>query len=162
MLLSMIYCIGPVSGCHINPAITLGQMIGYIGHPQWKKKTIMGLCMIFGQFAGALAGAAAVWMLGNDSQNDLLFPKTTILCPPAANPTYQKHLCDPKGRTIQIFFTEALMTFMFVSTILSLVYNSLENKLAAGIVGTLSLYCGVVGASSITGGALNPAVGMAL
>lgn len=54
------------------------------------------------------------------------------------------------------------MTFVFVNTVLSLIYNPLENKLAGGLVAGLSLYTAMVGASSISGGVVNPALGFAL
>lgn len=54
------------------------------------------------------------------------------------------------------------MTFVFVTTVLSLIYNPLENKLAGGLVAGLALYTSIVGAASISGGAINPAVGLAL
>ena len=54
-LLVMSYVIGPVSGCHINPAVTLGLLL---------TKKINGAQAVFaviGQLIGAVAGAAVVY-----------------------------------------------------------------------------------------------------
>jgi aquaporin Z len=62
-LLVMAYCIGPISGCHINPAVTLGM---------WLARKVNGrhaIAAVIGQIVGAIAGAAMIWGIarGNDS-----------------------------------------------------------------------------------------------
>jgi aquaporin Z len=62
-LLVMAYCIGPISGCHINPAVTLGM---------WLARKVNGrhaIAAVIGQIIGAIAGAALIWGIarGNDS-----------------------------------------------------------------------------------------------
>jgi aquaporin Z len=62
-LLVMAYCIGPISGCHINPAVTLGM---------WLARKVNGrhaIAAVIGQIIGAIAGAAMIWGIarGNDS-----------------------------------------------------------------------------------------------
>ncbi|MFN8023991.1 MAG: aquaporin [Acidimicrobiales bacterium] len=58
-LLVMAYVIGPVSGCHINPAVTLGLLI---------TRRISGAHAVFaviGQLIGGIAGAAVVFGIAN-------------------------------------------------------------------------------------------------
>lgn len=54
-LLVMAYVIGPVSGCHINPAVTLALLVA-------RKVTVMhAVFAVIGQLIGAIAGAAIVF-----------------------------------------------------------------------------------------------------
>jgi len=54
-LLSLVYLIGPVSGCHINPAVTIGALLaGRIPLAEAAGYWIA-------QFAGGIVGALALW-----------------------------------------------------------------------------------------------------
>src|SRR5262245_29888664 len=58
-LLAMAYAIGPISGCHINPAVTVGLLLG---------KKIEGkdaAAYIVAQVIGAVVGAAVVWLIAS-------------------------------------------------------------------------------------------------
>jgi aquaporin Z len=56
-LLAMIYAIGPISGCHINPAITLSML-------SLKKISVKdALLYIISQCAGAIVGAAILLVI---------------------------------------------------------------------------------------------------
>lgn len=62
-LLIMAYVIGPISGCHINPAVTLGMLLA---------RKINGIHAVFawiGQLFGAVGGAAIIY--GIQSGKDL-------------------------------------------------------------------------------------------
>jgi aquaporin Z len=54
VLLALAYAIGPVSGCHVNPAVTLGLLL--------RRGISMTDAVIYwiAQFAGAIAGAALI------------------------------------------------------------------------------------------------------
>ncbi len=54
-LLVMAYVIGPVSGCHINPAVTLGLLVAK------KVNGAHALFAVVGQVIGGVAGAAVVY-----------------------------------------------------------------------------------------------------
>src|SRR5262245_49369235 len=57
--LIMTYAIGPISGCHINPAVTFGL---------WLARRINAMHLFFamiGQFLGAAIGAFIVWGIAN-------------------------------------------------------------------------------------------------
>lgn len=56
-VVAMAYTIGGVSGCHINPAITLGVWLS--GRMETKEA---GMYMVF-QVIGALIGSALLWLL---------------------------------------------------------------------------------------------------
>lgn len=61
-VVAMAYCIGGISGCHINPAITLGV---------WLSKRMSGkdaaMYMLF-QVIGAFIGSALLWVLTSNSE----------------------------------------------------------------------------------------------
>ncbi|WP_031086024.1 aquaporin [Streptomyces sp. NRRL WC-3549] len=57
VLLALVYAIGPISGCHVNPAVTLGMVLGRRITP------VTGLCYWVAQLAGGLAGAGLLaWL----------------------------------------------------------------------------------------------------
>ena len=57
VLAALVYAIGPISGCHINPAVTLG----FIG--SGRMKLVEGVEYLVAQFAGGIVGAYLLyWM----------------------------------------------------------------------------------------------------
>ncbi len=54
-LLIMFYVIGPISGCHINPAVTLGMLLAR------KVSTAHAVYAWIGQVVGAISGAAIIY-----------------------------------------------------------------------------------------------------
>src|SRR5271169_5781218 len=60
-LLAMVYTIGPISGCHINPAVTLGVLLA-------KKIDVKdALVYIFAQTAGAIIASGAILFIANSA-----------------------------------------------------------------------------------------------
>ena len=55
VLLALVYAIGPVSGCHVNPAVTLGFVAA------GRMKATEGVGYVIAQVVGAIAGAAVLW-----------------------------------------------------------------------------------------------------
>ena len=55
VLLALVYTIGPVSGCHVNPAVT----IGFVASGRMPPSEAVGYWGA--QFVGGFAGAAALW-----------------------------------------------------------------------------------------------------
>lgn len=58
-LMVMAYVIGPVSGCHVNPAVTLALWVSR------KVTTLHAVFAVIGQLIGAVAGAAIVFGIAN-------------------------------------------------------------------------------------------------
>jgi aquaporin Z len=58
-LMIMWYLIAPISGCHINPAVTLGMLLA-------RKVTMTHAVYAWiGQVVGAIGGAAVIWGIAN-------------------------------------------------------------------------------------------------
>jgi aquaporin Z len=54
-LLALVYLIGPVSGCHVNPAVTIGALLA----GRIPLREAVGYWIA--QFAGGIIGALALW-----------------------------------------------------------------------------------------------------
>ena len=59
-----------------------------------------------------------------------------------------------------MFLAEAIMTFAYVATVLSVVYAKAENKMAGGIIIAFVLLATVSSTAKVAGGCINPAVGV--
>jgi aquaporin Z len=59
-LLAMAYAIGPISGCHINPAVTLGMLLS------GKIEARSAGAYMVAQSVGAVIAAAAIWIIARD------------------------------------------------------------------------------------------------
>src|SRR5262249_37286370 len=57
-LLAMVYAIGPISGCHINPAVTLGVLLS------GKMERRFAAGYVVAQILGAILGAAVLLGIG--------------------------------------------------------------------------------------------------
>jgi aquaporin Z len=55
VLLALVYAIGPISGCHVNPAVTIGFVVS------GRMPAREALAYWVAQIVGAIAGAAALW-----------------------------------------------------------------------------------------------------
>jgi aquaporin Z len=131
VIVAMAYSIGNVSGCHINPAVSLAMLIS--------GKITLGdfIGYVVSQFAGATAGAAVLWaLLGS---NEAL----------GQNGLY-------KGDIWLSLLVEVILTFVFVLTILG-VTSKTENGAVAGIVIGLTLTLVHIFGIFFTGTSVNPA-----
>lgn len=57
VLLALAYTLGPVSGCHVNPAVTLGALI------TGRTRVADAVAYWIAQLAGAIVGAFVLWVL---------------------------------------------------------------------------------------------------
>jgi len=135
VIVAMAYSIGNVSGCHINPAVSIAMLIS-------KKMSVIDFVgYVVAQCLGALAGAGVLKYIFN-GEADL----TGAL---GSNALYQ----DSIAKSIVI---EILLTFVFVIAILG-VTSKVENGTVAGLVigGSLTLVH-LIGIG-LTGTSVNPA-----
>ncbi len=136
-IVAMAYSIGNVSGCHINPAVSLGVLIS----GGMSVKDFFGY--IIAQFAGATAGAAGLW---------LVFGSNESL---GAN-GYGTGVSALGIGAFQAAAVEAVLTFIFVLAVLG-VTSKIENGKVAGLVIGLTLtFVHLIGIA-FTGTSVNPA-----
>ena len=131
VIVAMAYSIGNVSGCHINPAVSIAMLVsGKLGIVDF-------IGYVVAQFAGAIAGAGVL---------KLFAPEDSSL---GSNALYNGEI----GLSILI---EVILTFVFVLAILG-VTSKIENSAVAGIVIGLSLTLVHLFGIAFTGTSVNPA-----
>lgn len=131
VIVAMAYSIGNVSGCHINPAVSIAMLVS----GKMNIKDFIGY--VIAQFAGAIAGAGILaGIFGMD-------------CGFGANGLFE-------GAILKSLLIEVLLTFVFVIAILG-VTSKIKNGSVAGIVIGLSLTLVHILGIALTGTSVNPA-----
>ncbi|MDO5665769.1 MAG: MIP family channel protein [Bacteroidia bacterium] len=134
-VVAMAYAIGSISGCHINPAITLGVLL--TGRMSSKDATMY---IVF-QVIGAILGSSILWFLAKDSGS------TTTLT--GANGFAE-------GQMATAFVAETVFTFIFVLVVLGVTAKNGLNKFAGLAIGLALVLVHIV-CIPITGTSVNPA-----
>ena len=131
VIVAMAYSIGNISGCHINPAVSIAMLVS----KKLSAKDFAGY--IVAQFLGAIAGAAVLSALvGADSGL-------------GANALFNNDIALS-------ILVEIILTFVFVIAILG-VTSKESNGAVAGIVIGLTLTLVHILGISFTGTSVNPA-----
>jgi aquaporin Z len=116
-VLTMVYAIGPISGCHLNPAVSVGLWAG----GRFPASEL--LPYILAQVAGAIAGAGILYYIASGQAG---FDVASGL----ASNGYGDH--SPGGYSLGAgFVTEVVMTMMFLIIIL----GATHKKAPAGFAG---------------------------
>jgi aquaporin Z len=139
-IVGMAYCIGNISGCHINPAVSLGVLISggmnlndFIGY-------------VIAQCLGAFAGSgilAAIFSLGN---------VTDLTGGYGSN-----GLSGVNGSGIAGLLVEIILTFIFVMTILGVTSKKANHGSFGGLIIGLTLTLVHILGIGLTGTSVNPA-----
>jgi aquaporin Z len=143
VLLSLAYVLGPISGCHVNPAVTLGALLAR------RIAAAEALGYWVAQFAGGILGALVLWAMFKAS-------------PEYATAT-QGLGTDGYGTASLIhisaggaFLAEVILTTLFVFAVLG-VTSKIANAATAGLVIGLTLTVVHLIGIPITGTSVNPA-----
>lgn len=136
-VVAMAYTIGGISGCHINPAVTLGVTLS--GRMPFKEALMY---MLF-QVIGAFIGSAVLYALVSTGAHD--------------GPTMTGANSFGDGEMLQAFIAEAVFTFIFVLVVL----GSTDEKHGAGQFAGLAIGLALalihIVCIPITGTSVNPA-----
>ena len=131
VIVAMAYSIGNVSGCHINPAVSIAMLVS----GKMNTKDFVGY--VVAQFVGAIIGAGILAYIfgtaGGFGTNGLF-----------------------EGDVLKSLIIEVILTFVFVLAILG-VTSKVENGAVAGIVIGLSLTLVHILGIGLTGTSVNPA-----
>jgi len=139
-LIGMAYGIGPVSGCHINPAVSLGAVAA------GRMTMAEAIPYMIAQVAGAITGALVLWIIasGTASYEGGL----------GANGWGEGYLGE--YNIMSAFVFEVVATFLFVVVILGSTGKNTPAAMAGLAIGLTLVVIHLVGIK-ITGVSVNPA-----
>lgn len=144
-LMAMAYALGPVSGCHINPAVSLGMYLS-------KRMSLRDMGLYWAaQVAGAILACALLLVIAHDAPGNYNAAATGF----AANGYGVEHSPGHYGATAA-FLTEAILTMVLVLTVL----GSTDNRAPAGFAGIpigLTLSALILAGIQVTNASINPA-----
>ncbi len=140
VIVGMAYCVGNISGCHINPAVSLGVLMSggmsvsdFIGY-------------VIAQCLGALTGASVLAIIfGTGGVTD----KTGGFG--------SNGLAGVNGSIVAGLLVEVVLTFIFVMTILGVTSKKANHGSFAGIVIGFTLTLVHILGIGLTGTSVNPA-----
>ncbi len=139
-IVAMAYSIGNISGCHVNPAVSLGVWL----NGGMDTNELLGY--IVSQILGALAGALT--LLG-------IFAMGGVA--DLTGGLGSNGLAGVNGNPIAGLLVECLLTFIFVLTILGVTSSKFNHAPLAGLVIGLTLTFVHILGIGLTGTSVNPA-----
>ena len=133
-VVAMAYTIGPISGCHINPAITISVWLN------GGLSAMEAAVYICAQVLGGILGSALLWII-SDAMG---------IAGTGANGFEEPYL-------LSAFVAEVIFTFIFILTVLGSTDRDNKNPHFAGLVIGLTLVLVHIVCIPITGTSVNPA-----
>jgi glycerol uptake facilitator protein len=135
VIIAMIYAIGHISGCHINPAVTLA--LAAAKKTPWSD--VPGY--LVAQFLGGIAGGLAIW---------------GVLGQPGVDAGLGVLAYTP-GNTGHAFFAELIGTFLLVFVVFGTATDSRATPGWYGLAIPSVVFAVITVVGPVTGAALNPA-----
>src|SRR5436309_7090358 len=136
VIAAMVYAIGKVSGCHINPAVTFSLAV--TKRFPWREVPAYWAA----QVVGAVIGAFAIWAVFAHSAIDLGMGQTSF-----------NQSASTWGQAI---FAEGIGTFILMFAILGIVDSRSPGDFAGLVIGGIVIAIIMI-VAPITGASLNPA-----
>ncbi len=142
VLLTMAYTLGPISGCHVNPAVTMGFLVSR----RIELREAIGYMVA--QVAGAIVGAFALWAVfhGGSAYSDDVGLGTNGF----GNESFIGL------NAIGALTAEVILTALFVFTILSVTRKAAPPLVAGAVIGLSLTVVHLIGIP-LTGTSVNPA-----
>ena len=142
-VLAMVYAIGNISGCHVNPAITVAM---------WVAGKIKGKDAIFyviAQCIGGIIGAGILWAIASGN------PAFSLASSGLGQNGYGVH--SPAGYSLAAcFIAEVVLTALFLFVIFGATHKDAPKGFAGVAIGFTLVLIHLVGIP-ITGTSVNPA-----
>lgn len=143
-IVAMAYVIGGVSGCHINPAVSLAMLIN---NKLDKKEFIW---YVIAQIIGGLCGTAILYFILSSS---------TIGVQNLGANGYGS-MSAVRLNLIGAIITEIILTFVFIYTILGVTSDKKKDNIAGIVIGLTLAFVHIIGIN-LTGTSVNPARSLA-
>jgi len=140
------YAVGPVSGCHVNPAVSLSMLIT----KRLSATDFIGYAIA--QIAGAFAGSGLLKFIV--SASDVLS---------ADNGLGQNGFAAQSGLGLSLpgaLVVEVVLTFVFILTILTVTSSEKTSHMAGIVIGLTLTFVHIIGIP-LTGTSVNPARSLA-
>jgi aquaporin Z len=142
-VLALAYTIGPISGCHVNPAVTMG----FLATGRMSLSEAVGYWVA--QFVGGVAGAAALWAIFSGSPS---YGRSTTGLGADGYGAHSMIGINIAGA----FAAEVVLTFLFVLVVLGAT-SRLGTPGFAGLAIGLALTVVHIVGIPLTGTSVNPA-----
>ena len=138
------YVIGNISGCHVNPAVSLAMLIE-------KKMTLKDfLFYLLFQVLGALAGTGLLYLILNNTDIGVT----------ALGANGYGALSASNITLLGAIVTEVILTFIFIYTILGVTSDDNKSSVAGIVIGLTLVFVHLLGIG-LTGTSVNPARSLA-
>jgi len=138
------YVIGNISGCHVNPAVSLAMLIS-------KKLSVKDfICYVVSQILGAIAGSAILFFILSN----------TNLGTTALGANFYGELSATNISLVAALVTEVVLTFVFIYTILGVTSDDSKSNIAGIVIGLTLTFVHLIGIP-LTGTSVNPARSLA-
>lgn len=139
-IVAMAYAIGPVSGCHINPAVSLAMLLSR------KMSGADFIGYVIAQAAGAIAGAGVLYAI--------IASTGTAVTSLGQNGFGEGYgIGIPMGMALVV---EIILTFVFIYTILGVTSSESNGAVAGLVIGLTLAFVHILGIG-LTGTSVNPA-----
>ena len=145
-IVAMAYVIGNVSGCHVNPAVSLAMLIS----KKMSVKDFIGY--VVAQVLGALAGIGILYAIISNSGLDVAITGLGANGFDAASAV--------KLNMVGAIIVEIILTFVFIYTILGVTSDEKKSSVAGIVIGLTLAFVHILGIA-LTGTSVNPARSLA-
>lgn len=143
-IIASAYVIGNISGCHVNPAVSLAMLL----EKKLKLKDFVGY--VIAQILGALAGTGILYAI---------LESTTIGTASLGANGYD-FLSVTNISLLGAIVTEVVLTFIFIYTILGVTSDDKKSSVAGIVIGLTLVFVHLLGIP-LTGTSVNPARSLA-
>ena len=143
-IIACAYVIGNISGCHVNPAVSLAMLID----GRMSVKDFVWYVIV--QVVGALCGSAILYFILSNS----------VINPVNLGANGYGALSGINVSLIGALVTEVILTFVFVYTILGVTDDESKSSVAGIVIGLTLAFVHILGIG-ITGTSVNPARSLA-
>ena len=145
-IVAMAYVIGNISGCHVNPAVSLAMLI----NGKISVKDFIGY--VIAQVLGVFAGIALFWAIISCTSYDI-----TLIGFGANGFDASSSL---EINMLGAFIVETILTFVFIYTILGVTSDEKKSSISGLIIGLTLAFVHILGIP-FTGTSVNPARSLA-